>query len=34
LEASVATVHHVRDGRASEAWFFTDDRYEKGEFWS
>jgi ketosteroid isomerase-like protein len=34
LEARVAAISHVRDGRASEAWFFTDDHYENDEFWS
>jgi len=34
LEARVVAVYHVRDGRATEAWFLTDSQDENDEFWS
>lgn len=34
LEARVVGVYHVRDGKATEAWFLTDSQYENDEFWS
>jgi len=34
LEARVVGVYHVRDGKAAEAWFFTDSQDENDQFWS
>jgi len=34
LEARVVGVYHVRDGKATEAWFLTDRQEENDQFWS
>lgn len=34
LEARIVAVYHLRDGKATEARFFTDSQYENDEFWS
>jgi len=34
LEARVVGVYHVRDGKAAEAWFFTDSQDQNDRFWS
>ena len=34
LNARVAAVFHVRDGKAAEVWFFTNSQYDSDAFWS
>ncbi len=34
LEARVVGVYHIREGRATEAWFLTDSQDENDDFWS
>lgn len=34
LDARVVGVYHVREGKATEAWFLTDSQDENDEFWS
>lgn len=34
LGARVVGVYHVREGKATEAWFLTDSQEENDEFWS
>jgi hypothetical protein len=34
LEARAVGVYHIRDGKAVEAWFFTNTQDENDRFWS
>jgi ketosteroid isomerase-like protein len=34
LEANIIHVTHIRDGKITEVWLYTDDLYAADEFWS